>query len=1038
METEGSGEAISHRLQQLLVSIPKKSHAAVRDIEVLSQKRGKNLAEERFKVTPDYAYPNARFTRDELRREMNAPSEYYHDLAAIAETNVSLSEPDTNNNNPMIGKISLEILQCFGIPKEGVLGESSDFCIAVCGKYAFKTDVMPRVANPIWLSKMRRACILPIYEAYARLYVGVFGQSTNDRKDGFAGRIVLDVARLRPGSLYDVTLPLRQSSHVYSREQRGAIRIRFHLHWYSERQAILSYLPKKVSQLKPQPNESCTISCCDVKSFQNVARTVHGDNFPGRFTLQQFKATLREINFTRIHVLRYIRKREFHHLRRWDYPLMSGFVFVAWMHCVYDGSLSHAPGHLVTYLLLHLWKNYAYYAMDSPVQNGFLAPTWEELFAALCFGGRTREGQEQQRHIEPLAMEPKDKSQKCWDDMVKSDRPDPSEEEDPSASLSFRGIDILKVANAFRRGFKTRTLRHAFRVYHRAFRGNDAVNFLIKSGYARSRDTAVVLGQRFATELKLFEHVTHRQKDFQDDENQYYHFLECDLREYVTKTHRPRGKLLFASLGLLPNMELHESDVHLEMPYSTGVDHPRFTVKDSLVIRSKESRRILLNEQQQGTIHSDETSSDHLSRHFDSVLDNDFSNIEEEEEQEEASAVMDVQDSYPHEEEYIENGVVTNIRFLKKAPPQELNVKAKGNRKLPDVLAQARHKVHGVLLHLFNDRVYPSTKVPDPLDPAADEHSVDSPSSKLGNVSIQGSSPATIKSGRSESSSSRRRRRILPLNHSPGSKNGVRSSPAKNSTAENQYSTNDNYDRLLHSGKYSNGNPLISKVGVIAQPIIEILLAFLCLFRSLFNIFTWRDPILSFWVSLLGPVLVLVLHFIPWRIILGVVGVVLFGPQNLIFRLVWEHGKDAEDLEFDPDKVVKKRKVKDAEPDIEEDPPLFSNFTPNNNPITNADIDDSEVRQVVVPNSPLMYQRFYDWPPENQYAFVTASDAPQPILATSEARADVEANESFRSTASARRGLRLRNRRRSRSPAGHRVMHFFANRRQHRQQKSSE
>jgi hypothetical protein len=69
----------------------------------------------------------------------------------------------------------VEILQCFGIPKPDLLRETSAFCVLVCGSHAFKTDVMPPVANPMWLSKMRRACIFPIHNAYARLYIGVFG-----------------------------------------------------------------------------------------------------------------------------------------------------------------------------------------------------------------------------------------------------------------------------------------------------------------------------------------------------------------------------------------------------------------------------------------------------------------------------------------------------------------------------------------------------------------------------------------------------------------------------------------------------------------------------------------------------------------------------------------------------------------------------------------------------------------------------------------------------------------------------------------------
>jgi hypothetical protein len=133
---------------------------------------------------------------------------------------------------------------------------------------------MPPVANPMWLSKMRRACIFPLFEGYANVYIGVFAHSQNSgHKELFIGRIVLDVARLRQGSTYDVTLPLRKSNVVYSREQRGAIRVRFHLSWFDERKAILSYLPIKKASF-----QHVTVRCVDNKAFQNVACVVHGMN----------------------------------------------------------------------------------------------------------------------------------------------------------------------------------------------------------------------------------------------------------------------------------------------------------------------------------------------------------------------------------------------------------------------------------------------------------------------------------------------------------------------------------------------------------------------------------------------------------------------------------------------------------------------------------------------------------------------------------------------------------------------------------------
>jgi hypothetical protein len=182
----------------------------------------------------------------------------------------------------------------------------------------------------------------------------------------------------------------------------------------------------------------------------------------------------------------------------------------------------------------------------------------------------------------------------------------------------------------------------------------------------------------------------------------------------------------------------------------------------------------------------------------------------------------------------------------------------------------------------------------------------------------------------------------------------------------------DEYNKLLSIDKYSHGNPWVNKVGVILQPIVEIALEWLCLFRALFNIFTWRDPILSFWISIIGPILVVVLHFFPWRWVMGIVGILVMGPQNWLLRVMREREEGFEP--YDVDKIVKKKRVKkETEP---EELPLFSMYAPDNRPVNNSQIDSSNVRKIVVPYSPLMYQRFYDWPPENEYARVRATDPP--------------------------------------------------------------
>ena len=341
-----------------------------------------------FKILPTYAYPHCSLTKAEMRDEMLLPSEHFHDLRI----------PGCKDKE--VGTLHVEVLQCIGLPRLDRGSDTDAVVYFVCGSYAFSSDIINNRLNPMWLRKTRRACIFPLFHGYARLYVGVFDDERSV-KDDFAGRVVIDLARLRPRSTYDVTLPLRLSTHVYSRRRRGAIRLRLTLNWHSERDALLSYIPKSLKIPLPQhskPNFETTVMCSDQKAFRNIAITVHGAHLPRRFTFNQMRAAIREINFTRKYIFTVLRQT-IRETMQWKKPIISGFVFVAWMHCVVANAFSLVPFYLVLLFLLFLMRNYAKYCTDAPSQRGFIPPSWEELFFAFARGVET-----DTHHIEPLEL----------------------------------------------------------------------------------------------------------------------------------------------------------------------------------------------------------------------------------------------------------------------------------------------------------------------------------------------------------------------------------------------------------------------------------------------------------------------------------------------------------------------------------------------------------------------------------------------------------------------------------------------------------
>ena len=106
------------------------------------------------------------------------------------------------------------------------------------------------------------------------------------------------------------------------------------------------------------------------------------------------------------------------------------------------------------------------------------------------------------------------------------------------------------------------------------------------------------------------------------------------------------------------------------------------------------------------------------------------------------------------------------------------------------------------------------------------------------------------------------------------------------------------------------------------------------------------------------------------RLVFAVAVVLLWGPQNWLFRVIAER-KGIHPPKMD--KIIRKRKKKtgDAEPELKEES-FFCNDTDDNRPVDYVALDQSNVRHMAIPYSPFMYNhQLYDWPPEPEYARVT-------------------------------------------------------------------
>lgn len=88
----------------------------------------------------------------------------------------------------------------------------------------------------------------------------------------------------------------------------------------------------------------------------------------------------------------------------------------------------------------------------------------------------------------------------------------------------------------------------------------------------------------------------------------------------------------------------------------------------------------------------------------------------------------------------------------------------------------------------------------------------------------------------------------------------------------------DDFDKLL--GLQSrNANPVHRIMSSFMGPLMRMIRVGVYLMRVSFNVTTWRDPYLSFWVLLMLSSLCLLLIVFPWRLFFLVSSVVCLGPQ---------------------------------------------------------------------------------------------------------------------------------------------------------------
>jgi hypothetical protein len=355
----------------------------------------------KFRVKPYHAFPAPLYLNEtELYQHMMAPSEEFEFLTSYLNPSTKATRrakvPEivrrhfgSPKEDGRIGSLRVEVLGCVGLDR--AKPELSVYMVA--GDCAFATDIIQGARSPMWPHSSKRACVFPLHHAFARLFIGVFDVKArkNSEADHFCGRIAIDIPPLRPDTEYDVTFPLRVSSFIYDRRPRGVVRLRFSLHWFSERAAILSYLkrPRNPLAFSKQAKKQPTIPCGDPKSFRNVAVTVHGQDFPGKYTRGAFRATMREFNLYQQNI-RFLFKVAILDCILYENPFMSLYLFGASMYCVWINSVRLVPPFFIGWIIYMFVENYVNHCATSAGHLGYKPLTILEIFNGLIKDGRDK------------------------------------------------------------------------------------------------------------------------------------------------------------------------------------------------------------------------------------------------------------------------------------------------------------------------------------------------------------------------------------------------------------------------------------------------------------------------------------------------------------------------------------------------------------------------------------------------------------------------------------------------------------------------
>lgn len=188
-----------------------------------------------------------------------------------------------------LGELYLEILSCDDLPNLDIglpRNKTDAFANIVFEDAIMSTEVVRDTLNPRFMPWTRRAFKLNVHDLNSRLYIGVFDHDFRGLKYDPIGRVAIPLHRFTPGTVYNLSYDLYDSSEVTKRHVRGQINIRMSIKWKGQRSLFFNSLTSQ---------EEFTVNFESKRDYDHAEYTVQGYDDQREYNLKTILGYVEEL-----------------------------------------------------------------------------------------------------------------------------------------------------------------------------------------------------------------------------------------------------------------------------------------------------------------------------------------------------------------------------------------------------------------------------------------------------------------------------------------------------------------------------------------------------------------------------------------------------------------------------------------------------------------------------------------------------------------------------------------------------------------------